>query len=219
MFHIETAPPQTRGSPVHSPILVARATLLVSMVNIPKLTLCPSHHLHCIHTHMHNVRLLCIQLRIVPLPPTLPSLAIIQLTPLSVSVCVYVCVCVCSTACLVWQKIKLPKSASQVLCSITYPTLPQSSSISVPDSEACVQRSVLLRPKHGLPQVSTPEAAAGVLYTALQGLFVYWMWLMPADTNTYCWFVWRVYSLSVLSSVSLSPGYHSTLKHWHAYVM
>ena len=53
----------------------------------------------------------------------------------------------------------------------------------VPDSEACVQRSVLLRPKYGPSQVSTPEAAAGVLYTALQGWFVYWMHSMPADTN------------------------------------
>ena len=76
-----------------SPILFAMATLLVSMVTIPKLTLCPSHHLHSIYTlysHMHNVRLLCIQLRISPLPPTLPSPAIIQSTPLSVSVCVCV---------------------------------------------------------------------------------------------------------------------------------
>ena len=82
-----------------------------------------------------------------------------------------------------WRNIKLPKSASQVLCSITYPTLPQSSSMCVPDSEACVQRSVLLRLKHGPSQVSTPEAATGVLYTALQGWFVYWMHSMPADTN------------------------------------
>ena len=44
----------------------------------------------------------------------------------------------------------------------------------------CVQRSVLLRPKYGPSQVSTPEAAAGVLYTALQGWFVYWM---HSDTN------------------------------------
>ena len=38
-------------------------------------------------------------------------------------------------------------------------------------------------PKHGPSPVSTPEAAAGVLCTALQGWFVYWMHSMPADTN------------------------------------